>query len=258
MTAAARAPADNAASAWRCALAQAGMELRMTARRGENVLVTIVVPAVVLVFFTAFPVVDTGSGNAVGFVLPGVLALAVISTSLVNLGIATAYERSYGVLKRLGGTPLPRSGLIAAKIAAVAVIELIQLVLLLAIAAGLLGWRPSAATDLPILVVALVAGTAAFAGLGLLMAGTLRAEATLAGANGLFVLFLLVGGVVVPVDRLPTVLADLARILPADVLSEALRIALGASEAAATGPLLILIGWAIVTVAAAIARFRWE
>ena len=60
------------------------------------------------------------------------------------------------------------------------------------------------------LVVALLLGTLAFAGLGLLLAGTLRAEATLAVANGLFLAFLLLGGIVLPVADLPGPLAALA------------------------------------------------
>src|SRR3954471_3989284 len=129
-------------------LAHASMELRLTARRGENVLVTIVIPVVVLLFFATAGVVQTGTGDPVVFLVPGAIALAVIATSLVNLGIATAYERNYGVLKRLGGSPLPRAGLVGAKIAAVAVVEIVQIVLLIAIATGVLGWRPSAAVDL--------------------------------------------------------------------------------------------------------------
>ncbi len=111
-------------------LAQTGMELRLTARRGENVLVTIVIPVVVLLFFASVAVLPTGSGVPVDFILPGTLALAVIAASLVNLGIATAYERNYGVLKRLGGSPLTRAGLLTAKMLAVLAVEIGQVVLL--------------------------------------------------------------------------------------------------------------------------------
>lgn len=256
------AASGNAASAPRATIAQAAMELRLTARRGENVLVTIVIPLVVLVFFASFPIGDAGaavtSGRPVDFVLPGVLALAVISTSFVNLGIATAYERSYGVLKRLGGTPLPRAGLVAAKIVAVAAVEVLQVVLLIGVAVVVLGWRPTATASLPLAVFALVAGTICFAGLGLWMAGTLRAETSLAAANGLFVGFLLVGGIVVPVDRLPGVLADLARILPATALADALRSGLGAGSADVGSALLVLAAWAVVAIVGAVLRFRWD
>ncbi len=248
----------RAAPAWRCTLAQAAMELRLTARRGENLLVTLVIPVVLLVFFSSTSVVSTGTARPVDFLLPGILALAVISTSLVNLGIATGFERAYGVLKRLGGSPLPRSGLIGGKLLAVLVVEALQAVLLVGIAVVLFGWSPGAGASAPVAVVAYLLGTLAFAGLGLLMAGTLRAEATLAAANGLFLVFLLVGGVIVPIDQLPAALALIARLLPAAALSDAMRIGLGAASGDPTGPLLVLAGWGLVTAGLAARLFRWE
>ena len=157
---------------------------------------------------------------------PGALALAVIATSLVNLGIATAYERNYGVLKRLGGSPLTRGGLLTAKMLAVLAVEIGQVVLLIAIAAVVLGWRPGPGASPALFVVALLLGTLAFAGLGLLMAGALRAEATLALANGLFIAFLLLGGIVIPVSHLPEPLATVAGLLPAAALADLFRVAL--------------------------------
>jgi ABC-2 type transport system permease protein len=254
--------ARGAAPAWRATLAQAMMELRLTSRRAENLLVTLAIPVAILVFFSSVDVLPAGTltapGRPIDFLLPGVLSLAVISTGLVSLGIATGYERAYGVLKRLGGSPLPRSGLIAAKMIAVAAVELVQVVVLLAIAIGLFGWAPGGGAS-PLLVgAALGLGTLAFAGLGLLMAGSLRAEATLAGANGLYLALLLLGGVIVPIDRLPPLLADLARILPAAALSDALRIGLGASGGDPLGPLAILAGWGVVAAGLAARTFRWE
>ena len=119
-------PADRgAAPAWRATLAQAAMELRLTTRRAENLLVTLVIPAVLLIFFGFVQVLPYSPGPPINFVLPGVIALSVISTSLVSLGIATGYERAYGVLKRLGGSPLPRWGLVAAKMIAVVAVEVL-------------------------------------------------------------------------------------------------------------------------------------
>ena len=248
----------GAAPLWRATLAQTAMELRLTTRRGENVLVTIVIPVAILAFFASVNVLPTVAGRPIDFLLPGVLALAVISTSLVNLGIATAYERSYGVLKRLGGSPLPRAGLVVAKMISVLAIELVQVVLLVAIASIAFGWRAPQGASLAVTVAALLLGTLSFAGLGLLMAGTLRAEATLAGANGLYLAFLLLGGIVIPVDHLPSLLADVARVLPAAALSDAFRIGLGASSGDPLGPLALVAGWGIVAAGLAAARFRWE
>ncbi len=245
----------NAGPAFRSTVAQVGMELRLLARRGENVFVTIVVPLVLLVFFALVPAVDRGG---ITFLVPGILALAIISTSLVNLGIATAFERSYGVLKRLGGSPLPRAGLLGAKIATVVVVEIAQVVLLVVVAGLAFGWAPGAGASAGVCLAAFALGTLAFAGLGLLMAGALRAEATLALANGLFLAFLLLGGIVLPVDHLPPLLADLARALPAAALSDALRIGLGAQSGDPFGPLLLLAAWGAGATLLAARTFRWE
>ena len=239
-------------------VAQTGMELRLTIRRGENVLVTIVIPVVVLLFFASVSVLPSGGGRPVDFLLPGTLALAVIATSLVNLGIATAYERAYEVLKRLGGSPLTRGGLLAAKMSAVLVVEIVQVVLLIGIAAVALGWRAGAGASPVLLLVALLLGTLAFAGLGLLLAGTLRAEATLAAANGLFLAFLLLGGIVLPVADLPAPLAALAAILPAAALADAFRVALGSGDGEVVRPLLVLAVWGVGAVALTSRTFRWE
>jgi ABC-2 type transport system permease protein len=249
---------SGAAPTSRATLALAAFELRLTSRRAENVLVTVVIPAVVLVFFTAIPVGDAGDVPAVAWMLPGAIALAIIATGMVSLGIATGYERSYGVLKRLGGTPISRIALPAAKITSVIVLEILQVALLVAIAALALGWAPGAGWSPALTVAGLLLGTAAFAGLGLTMAGTLRAEATMALSNGLFLGCLLLGGIVVPLDRLPDALAAVAALLPPAALAETLRIGLGASTGDPAAPLVVLGAWAVGAVVLAVATFRWD
>lgn len=237
--------------------ALAAMELQLTARRGENVLVTLVIPAAVLLFFATAGIVPGIAGRPVDFLLPGSLALAVIASGLVNLGIATAYERNYGVLKRLGSSPLPRWGLIGAKILAVLVLEVVQVLLLVSVASVVLDWAPGAAFSAGLFIAAILLGTLAFAGLGMFLAGTLRAEATLAIANGLFLVFLMVGGIVLPVDHLPGPLAAIATFLPAAALSDVFRAALGGSVAVGP-PLLVLSAWGVASAALAARTFRWE
>ncbi len=236
--------------------AQSAMELRLAARRFENLFVMLVIPPALLAFFGAVPVLATGTSRPVDFLLPGVLALAVISTAFVNLGIATGFERGYGVLKRLGSSPLPRSALVASKFVSVAVLEVIQVVLLLSIAIGAFGWQPGSGAQPLVAFIGLVVGTVAFAGLGLLLAGTLRPEATLALANGLFLLFLLLGGVVLPLSHLPGALEVLARLLPAAALSDVVRAGLMGGDPRAG--FLVLAAWSAGGVVLAIRSFRWE
>jgi ABC-2 type transport system permease protein len=249
---------SNGAPPLQSTLAQLGMELRLTARRGENLFVIVVLPLILMVFFALVPALTPNTPKPIDFLLPGILALAIISTSLVNLSIATAFERSYGVLKRLGGSPLPRAGLIAAKIGAVLVVEVLQVGLLVVIAIGLFGWAPGSGWSPIVVLLAFGLGTLTFAGLGLLMAGTLRAEGTLAAANGLFLVFLLLGGVILPIDHLPGFLADLARILPASALSDAYRLGLGSTAGDPVSSLLVLAAWGVVASLLAARSFRWE
>ncbi len=237
-------------------LAQTRAELTLVARRGENILITIVVPIMLLVFFASLGVVNTGTKKPVDFLLPGMLALAVIATAMVSLGIATAYERFYGVLKRLGASPLSRGDLIVAKALSVLALEAVQAALLFAVAALVYHWSPTG--SFPTAVLALLLGTVAFAGLGLAMAGGLRAEATLAGANGLYLVFLLLSGAVLPLDHLPGALRDLAAVLPAAALTEALRAALTAGAAFPLSPLVVLAVWAVLTLGVASRTFKWE
>jgi ABC-2 type transport system permease protein len=183
-------------------------------------------------------------------------ALATITTGMASLDIATAYERYYGVLKRLGGSPLPRTGLLAAKALSVLALEVLQVAILVLIAALIYGWRPAGSPWAALL--AIVLGTIAFAGLGLAMAGALRAEATLAGANGLYLFFLLLSGSVLPLDHLPPVLQGLAHVLPAAALTDLLRAALTAGAALPVSALVVLIIWTVLALGVAARTFRWE
>ena len=247
----------------RSILALAGMELRLALRRGENLLVMAVIPIAVLAFFSNLGIGPLGTGpSAVTALLPGTIAIAIIATSLVNLGIATGYERSYGVLKRLGGAPISRSTVIAAKVLAVLAIEIAQVVLLLVVAALVLGWPPPTA-DLArrgvLLAIGLGLGTFAFAGLGLFLAGRLRAEATLALANALFLAFLMLGGTILPLDHLPEPLATLGLVLPSSALTEVLRQVVRATAGGELlRPLLVLAAWAVGASALAARTFRWD
>jgi ABC-2 type transport system permease protein len=239
--------------------AQTAMELRLTLRRGESLLLTLVIPVLLLVLFGTVRLVDVD----LDFLVPGVMALAVMSTAFTGQAIATGYERAYGVLNRLGATPLPRWGLLAGKTAAVLAVEALQIVVLVTVAL-LLGWRPGGGL-LGVLVggVTLVAlGTAAFSGLGLLLAGTLRAEATLAAANLGYVLLLATGGVVFPLDRFPAAVRAVLELSPLAALASGLRATLVAGGATAVSlpaaDALTLLGWAVVSLAAAALTFRWE
>src|SRR5947208_9796967 len=146
---------STAAPLIRQILIQTQYELLLTLRHSENVLVTLIVPVMLLIFFTSLNIVPAVNGSAINFLFPGILALAVMAAGMVNLGIATAYERYYGVLKRLGSSPLPRSGLVIAKIISILLLEIVQVVLLVGVAFLLYGWQPEGSPPLALLAMAL-------------------------------------------------------------------------------------------------------
>ncbi|WP_066950215.1 ABC transporter permease [Streptomyces lushanensis] len=248
-------PAPGAAPVLRMIAAQTVFETRLLLRNGEQLLLTVIIPSLLLVLFSTVDIVDTGADQAVDFLAPGVLALAVMSTAFTGQAIATGFERRYGVLKRLAVSPLPRWALMTAKTLSVLVTEVLQIALLTLMALAL-GWSPHGS---PLAVaLLLVLGTAAFSGLGLLMAGTLRAEATLAAANLVFLLLLVGGGVVVPLDKFPDAARSVLGLLPISALSDGLRDVLQQGAAMPWGDLGVLAGWAALGLGAAAFLFRWE
>ncbi len=245
---------EAAAPSARRILAQARFDARSMLRNGEQLMLTVILPLLVLVGLSRSSVVDLGDGPRIDLAAPGVLALALISTSFTGQAIATGFDRRAGLLRLLGTTPLGRSGLIAGRIGAVLAVQVIQ-ILLLGTAAVLLGWRPDPAGLIPALLIE-VLGTAAFVSLGLLLAGTMRAEAVLAAANLIWVLLLAGGGVVLAADRLGPI-GPLVQVLPSGALGDGLRSALGSG----TWPwfdLLVLLVWAVLGTAATVRWFRWD
>ncbi|MFC7492428.1 MULTISPECIES: ABC transporter permease [unclassified Knoellia] len=235
-------------------LAQARFETATILGHGEQLLVALVLPALALVALALTQVPDLGPGRRIDLATAGVFALAVVSTAFTGQAIATGFDRRHGVLRFLGASPLGREGLLAGKLAAVGIVIAVQLVVLGGIAAAL-GWRPDASGVAPALVT-IALGAAAFLALGLLLAGTVRAEGVLALANLAWVLLLGLG-VLLPTDRLPDALGGLARLLPSGALGDGLRSALVEGH----WPLaqsLVLVVWAVVAGAAAARWFHWS
>jgi ABC-2 type transport system permease protein len=240
-------------------VAQLRAEVTMIFTNGETVFLTLGIPVVFLLFFSAVHVLPTGTDHPVDFLVPGILALAIMSTAMTALGIGTGFERGYGVLKRLGSTPLGRPRLLTAKIIAVIAVELLQAVVLVAVGYAL-GWNPGGAGGALVAaaVLAMVLGTVAFGGIGLALAGTLKPLVNLAVVNALFVILLLLGGMLIPLGKLPGWLEGIAKVLPASALADALHGALGNGTPVSTRDWIVLVVWAVAMPVLAGLTFRWE
>jgi ABC-2 type transport system permease protein len=246
-------PRPGPGSPLRMLAAQSGTELRLALRHGEQVLLTLLIPVVLLVGLTALTVVPLPEPR-IAAVAPGVLALAVMSTAFTGQAIALGFDRRYGVLRRLAATALPRWLLVAGRLVAVLGVVAVQIVVLGAIAAAL-GWRPEAAGVGWALLLVLL-GCAAFGALGILLGGSLRAEITLAVANLVWFVLLLAGGIVVPVGQLPGPLAAVVPLLPSGALAEGLRSTLTTGQPPTAGAVLVLLAWTAAATAVAIRTVR--
>jgi ABC-2 type transport system permease protein len=239
-------------------LAQTRAEVTMTIRRGETLLLTIGIPVMLLLFFSLAHVTTSPNAHRVNFVAPGILALCVLSTSLVALSIATGFERSSGVLRRLYVTPLGQRRLVGAKIAGVLVTELIQ-VTVICVVALLLAWHPEGswrgALDV---ILALLLGSIGSAGIGLALAGWLRAEVNLAATNGLYIVLLLLSGIVIPLTSLPSGLRRVVIALPSGAMAEALHRVLGHGGSPTITDWVSLVVWAALAPLLAARTFRFD
>jgi ABC-2 type transport system permease protein len=254
-------PRPGAAPLSRQVAAQARMEARLMLRNGEQLLLAIVIPVIVLVGGVAGADrlgLDLDGHRAVDVLTPGVLALAVMSTAFTSIAIATGFERRYGVIKRLGASPLPRHGLLLGKVLALLNVVALQLVVLVAVALAL-GWRPTLehpATTVGAALLAVAAGTWAFASLGLFVAGVLRAEATLALANLVYLLLMAAGGVVLPTSSYGAASAVI-QWLPSAALGDLMRAALVDAQLDLTA-FLVLLAWGAVGTLLTARTFTWE
>lgn len=248
-------PAPGAASRRRMLAAQTRMEFRLQLRNSEQVGLTLLIPLLLLFFFNLPLLYSLDSPRRIDFVVPSIMALAVMSAAFTGLAIGTGFERKYAVLKRLGATALPRSVLIGGKTSAVLLLEAVQVVLICALGFAL-AWHPHGD---PLFAAALIImGTLAFGGLGLLVAGTLKAEVTLAAANLIWLVLLFAGGIAIPLDRFGSVAQDVLQYLPSAALSNGLHQVFEGGQGYPLRDVVTLTVWAAIALPAAARWFKWE
>jgi ABC-2 type transport system permease protein len=230
-------------------------ELRLLLRNGEQLLLILGIPLFLLIFFGSVNVLPMGDGDRLAFLVPGILAISVMSTAMVSLGISTGFQRSYGVFTRLGLTPLGTTRLVTAKALSIGIVEALQ-ILLIVLVAIVMGWSASA-SGLLAAYGGVLLGTLAFSGIGLALAGRLRAELNLAAQNGLYLVLLLTSGMIIDDASMPNIVKDVSQWLPAQPLAEILRDHLGGDNA----PLrcwLVLGAWSALAPPVAARFFRWS
>ncbi|AZI59488.1 ABC transporter permease [Nakamurella antarctica] len=229
-------------------------ELRLLVRNGEQLLLALVIPLAALIGLTYFTGIELQEPR-IASVTPGIWTLAVMSTAFTSLAISTAFDRRYGTAKRLAASGVQRWLLLAGKSCAIGIVIVFQLVLL-SLVAVILGWKPQGTVvwALPLLVL----GAAAFTGLGILLGGTLRAEAVLALANLIWLSMIAIGGVVIPLTSAPRWLDVVGQLTPGGALSSSLRDVLQHGQSPSASAVLVLAAWTVLAWGAAVRWFSWQ
>lgn len=246
---------SNAVGTLRRIALQGRYETLAMIRNGEQLVIAVVLPIMALFGLVFTDLLKDVAERPIDAATPGVLALCVVSTAFTGQGIATGFDRRYGVMRLLSTTPLGRTGLIYGKVLAVLSVLAMQVIVIGGVAL-LLGWKPAGA-GIPWAVAFLVLGAASFTALGLLIAGTVRPEATLAITNLAWVLLAGAGGVLFPAASTPEFLHPVINLLPSAALGDSLRETL--IFGTVSGPaLLILLAWTLIAGFAATRWFKWN
>jgi len=239
---------SGAASPVRRITSQALFDTRNVLRNGENLLLTLVIPVAVLVIGLKTPL--DGDRDA-SEVLIGAIGLGVLATAFTSQAISTGFDRRYGVLCMLGLSPLGERGLLAARTIVSLLIITLQAAVLGILTWMLAGWTSTDGAQIAQSVVGVLLSVWAFTAWALFVAGALRAEATLAVSNAVFLLLMFGGGLAVPSESLPW--DSVAEWLPTGALVQAMSV-----DPVAWIPLCVLVGWALAGTVLATRYFRWE
>lgn len=225
---------------------------------------TLLLPIVFLVIFAAIfegdTLVDGRPVKLTTFYVPGIMTLGIISATYVNLTVSVVARRESGELKRVRGTPLPASYVIASR-AAVGIIVAVAMCAVLLLIGRLAYGVPIPSSSLPALVLAVVVGAASFCCLGFAISSFITETDAAAPLANLTVLPLyFISGVFIPEDQIPELLHSIANLFPIRHLAQALLISFTTVDGSGirAGDLLIVAAWGAAGLLVASRAFQWS
>ena len=223
---------------------------------------TVILPLIFLVLFTSIfgnGTLENGASVATVYV-PGILTLAIVSATAVNLAITMTTRRERGVLKRVRGTPVPPSVFILSQALAGTVIALVMTVLISVIGRVVYGVSLQLETA-PSLIISIIVGAMSFAAIGLALTTIISSEdAAPAVTNAVFLPLYFISGVFVPDEGVPDWVSTVGNLFPVSHLNQALQ---ESFNPFADGPAwpwnhwLVIAAWGAVAGAVALTKFRW-
>jgi ABC-2 type transport system permease protein len=240
-------------------------QFRLLVRTPITLFATLIVPLMVLLavnlLFRGKRVTDHGMVPWAQFFTPAMVAFAVVTCCYAGVITSTTVSRDAGILKRLQSTPLPAWIYLAGRVVIAGAVTLLAAVVLVAVGAGLYGFRVIW-DAVPAALLTLAAATFCFCSLGLAVTVLVgRAESGLPVAWGTMLPVCFISDVFQPLGSAPKWLLKLSSLLPVRPLAddlERLFNPLVASHSVDWSHLLVITAWGIAAAVFALVRFRWE
>jgi ABC-type multidrug transport system permease subunit len=203
-------------------------------------------------------ITEAGS-RYIDFLIPGLLGMNLMGSSIWGLGFAIVTARSKKLLKRLMATPMSRAQYLLSFLCS----RLVFLILEVATLLGFGHWAfgvPLRGSLVTLFLIALL-GSVSFGGLGLLTASRARTTEAVSGIMNFIMLPMWIfSGVFFSSANFPSGVQPFIKLLPLTALNDALRANMleGASFAAVSPKILVILVWGVVTFFAALKLFRWR
>ena len=232
-------------------------------RSPPAVFFTVMFPVIFLILFSSLfgdGDIEELNMSASTYYVPGIITLAVVSATLVNVAMRIVEMRESGRLKRLRGTPLPTWAYIGGRVGNAFVVSIVMVVIVTAIGHFLYD-VPIPTETIPEILLTLIVGTFSFCALGLALSCAIPSEEAAPPITNFTVLPLyFISGVFVPETELPSGVLDVANHFPIRHFFQALLVGFDPNTTGAAfqwGDLAIVAGWGIAGVLITLRFFRW-
>ena len=243
-------------------LRQANLDLLIFRRNPAATFFTVILPLIFLLLFTSIfgnDEIEPGV-RAATFYVPGILALAIISATGVNLAMTITTRRERGILKRVRATPIPPWVFIASQAIAGFVLSVIMTVIIVLIGRVLFSVSLNV-NGIPSLLITLLIGAFSFAAIGLALTSIIPSEdAAPAVTNAIFLPLYFISDVFIVGADTPTFIQRIGDIFPVKHLSNALQESFDPFAESAPFPWenwLVIAAWGVVAAVITLRTFRW-
>jgi len=193
------------------------------------------------------------------FLLPGVIAMAVMQMSVFSVAHVFAIYKEKGILKRLMATPMRPIQFVSANIITRLIIAMVQTFLFLWI--GLRMFHTHVAGAYWLLTVCVILGSVIFLGLGFTISAVSKTNESVPVIANLVVMpMLFLGNVFFSASNMPAILAGVAKYLPLTFFADALRAVMteGAGVWSIVRQLVGMTVWSVAMVGLATVTFRFQ